>query len=130
MTLTLDISDFDQCLLADDARAAQQRPGNGDFVVARELPYQRARRVGDQRHSLGKLDTRGELGVWNEIDQQTVDQIDVIGFEPRGVLEEQLRDRPRGLSAALGIAMPDDFIEPGDQRRGGCHQHTQNRRVA
>ena len=38
MTLTLDVSDFDQCLLADDARAAQQRPGNGDFVVARELP--------------------------------------------------------------------------------------------
>jgi len=132
MTLALDARDLDQCLLVDDGRAAQQRPGNRDFVVARELPDQRARRVGDQRHSLGKLDSRGELGVRNEIDQQAVDQIDVIGFEPepRSVLEEQLRDRPRGLSAALGIAMPDDLIEPGDQRRGGCHQHTQNRRVA
>jgi hypothetical protein len=54
----------------------------------------------------------------------------VIGPERCRILEEQLGDPPCGLSAALGIAMPDDLIEPWDQQRGGCHQHTQNRRVA
>ena len=125
MTLALDARDLDQRRFVEHGRAAQQRAGNRDFILPRQLPDQRARRVGDQRHSFGEFDPRGKFGMRNEIDQQPVEQIDVIGFEPCGILEEQLGDPLRGLGKAVRIAMPDDLIEPRNQRRGGCHQHTQ-----
>lgn len=125
MALAFDARDLDQCRFVENRRAAQQRPGNRDFVLARELPDQFARRVGKQRHSFGKIDPRGKLGMPNEIDQQPVEQIDVIGPEPGCILEEQFGDPARGLGAALGVAFADDLIEPWDQRRGGGHQHTQ-----
>jgi hypothetical protein len=127
MPLALDARDLDQRGLVKHRRAAQQRPRNRDFILARKLPDQFARRVGDERHSLGELDSRSKFGVRNEIDQQAVEQIDVIGPELGCILEEQLGDPACDFGAALGIAMPDELIEPWNQRRGGCHQHTQDR---
>jgi hypothetical protein len=112
MPLALDARDLDQRRFVEHRRAAQQRSGNRDFILARKLPDQFARRVGDERHSLGEIDSRGKFGVRNEIDQQGVEQIDVIGPEFGCVLEEQLGDPTRDFRAALGIAMPDDLIEP------------------
>ena len=73
------------------------------------------------RQPFGQIGARGNLGVRNEIDQDVVEQVDVIGPQIGRPLQEQLADPARGLGAALGIAMPDDFIEPGDQR--GCNRH-------
>src|SRR6266478_4341634 len=93
MTLALDSCNVDQGALIDDRRSAKQRPCNQYLVLARELPDQSTRRVGNDRQPLCQLDTRGNFGVRNEVDQGAVKQIDVF----------------------------DDFIEPGDQR--GCDSH-------
>jgi hypothetical protein len=66
--------------------------------------------------------------VRNEIDQNAVKQIDVIRSQLCGPLQEQFGDPAGCLGATLGIATFDNFIEPGDQRRGGCHQTHSNSR--
>ena len=73
-------------------RAAQQRTRDRDFVFARELPDQAARRVGQQRQALGEIGARGKLGMRDEAGQDAVEQIDVIGPEVRGALQEQFGD--------------------------------------
>ena len=92
-------------------------------------PTSVARRVGEERQPLGQIGARGDFGVRNEIDQDAVEQIDVIGPEIGGPLQEQFGDPACGLGAALGIAMPDDLIEPGDQRGGDCHRTHSNPRA-
>jgi hypothetical protein len=62
----------------------------------------------------------------NEIDQDAVKQVDVIRPEIFRALQEQLGDPAGCLGTALRIAMFDEFIEPGDQRRGKCHQTHSN----
>ena len=127
VALALDACDFDQRLLVDDGRPAQQRARDRDLVVARELSDQPARRIGEDRQPFGQIGTHGELGVRNETGQDAVEQLDVVGPEFRRPLQEQLRDPPRGVGAAFGIAMSDDLIKPGDQRCGDVHRkHTQN----
>ena len=113
-------------LFVDHGRAAQQRPRDRDLVLARELADQPARRVGEQRQPLGQIGARGDFGMRDEIDQDAVEQIDVIGPEIRRPLQEQFGDPPRGLGAAFGIAVLDDLVEPGDQRGGDCHQTHSN----
>ena len=68
------------------------------------------------------LGTCGELGVGDQTDQDTVEQIDVIGMEGRGALEKQLADPARGLGTAFGIATSDNFVEFGDQLCRSCHK--------
>ena len=63
----------------------------------------------------------------NEIDQDPVEQIDVIGPEIRDALQEQLGDPARGLGQAFGIALPDDLIEPGNERGSNRHAPHPNR---
>ena len=117
--------DFDQRVLVDDRRAAQQRPGDRDLVLARELTDQAARRVGEERQPFGQIGPRSEFGMWNETDQNAVKQTrhDRAGNSPP----------PAGYSSAirraasarrLGIAISDDLIEPGDQRCGDSHPNT------
>ncbi len=124
MALALAAGDFDQRLLVDDGRSAQQRPGDRNLVFARELPDQGARRIGEDRQPLGQIGACGKFGVWNEPGQNAVEQLDMIGPVIRRTLQVQLRDPPRGLGAALGIAISDDLIKPGDQRRGDTHPNT------
>ena len=123
MTLALDSCNVDQGALIDDRRSAKQRPRNQYLVLARELPDQPARRVDNDRQPLCQLNTRGNFGVRNEVDQGAVKQIDVIGPQSSNRLEVQLGDPARRLGAAIGIAVFDDFIEPGDQRGCDCHQN-------
>ncbi len=126
MTLALDACDFDQGPLIDDRRSAQQRPGNQYLVLAREVPDQGARSVGDDGQPLCQIGTRGEFGVRNETDQNAIKQIDVIGPEIRGPPQEQFGDAAGGLGEAFGVAMPDDLIKPGDQRCRDCHETHSN----
>ena len=127
MALALDAGDFDQRLLVDDGRSAQQRTRDRDLVLARELSDQAARRVGEQRQPFGQIGARGEFGMRNEAGQNAVEQLDMIGPEIRRPLQEQFGDPPRGVGAALGIAISDDLIKPGDQRcRRQSSKHTQN----
>ena len=98
MALTLDACDFDQGPLIDHRRSAQQRPGDQYLVLARELPDQGARSVGEDGQPLCQIGTRGEFGVRNEIDQNAVKQIDVIRPEISGPDQEQFEDRDRGYS--------------------------------
>src|SRR6266446_1850543 len=100
MTLALDSRNVEQGVLIDDRRSAKQRPRNRYLVLARELPDQSARRIGNDRQSLCQLSTRGYFGVRNEVDQGTVEQIDVIGPQSSSRLE----------------------VQPGDQRGCDCHQ--------
>ncbi len=97
-----------------DGRPAQQRARDQDLVFARELPDQRAWRVAEPGQPLGQIDARNDFGVRNEIDQNCVEQIHMIGAEVRGSLQEQIGDPARGLGKTLGIALSDDVIEPGD----------------
>ena len=64
--------------------------------------------------------------MWNEIDQNAVKQVDVIGPKICRPQQEQLGDPAGCLGTAFGIAMFDEFIKPGDQRRGKCHQTHSN----
>jgi hypothetical protein len=118
MALALDARDFDQGLFIDDGRSAKQGTCDRDLVLARELPDQGAGGVGEERQPFGQIGPHGEFGMRNEIDQNAVKQVDVIGPESCGALQEQLGDPSGGLGAAPGIAVPDDFIELGDQRSG------------
>ena len=83
MALAFDTGDLDQRLLIDDGRAAQQRPGDRYLVLARQLPDEAARRVGKDRQPLGQIGTGRRFGVRNQVDQNAVEQIDVIGPEAR-----------------------------------------------
>ena len=49
MTLALAAGDFEQRLVVDDGRSAQQRTRDRDLVFARELPDQPAGRFGEAR---------------------------------------------------------------------------------
>ena len=42
------------------------------------------------RQPFGEIGPRGDFGVRNEVDQNAVEQIDVIGPQLRGLLHEQL----------------------------------------
>ena len=78
--------------------------------------------------AFGQSGARADFGMWNEIDEDAVKQIDVIGPEMRRPLQVQFGDPAGRLGPAFGIAMPDDLFELGDQRPGDCHEHTQTRR--
>ena len=93
---------------------------------------ERARRVGDQRHSFGKFDARGKFGVRNEIDQQAVEQIDVIGPELCGVLEEQYGSAIRCAASARRCGSPCLTISssPGISDVAAVINTLKNRRVA
>jgi len=88
MALALDAGNLDQCLLIDNRRSAQQRPGDRYLVLARQLPDKAAWRVGEDRQPLGQIGTGGRFGVRNEVDQNAVEQIDVIGPEARSPKQE------------------------------------------
>src|SRR6266702_5992769 len=120
MALALQARDFEQNLLSEYRRAAQNRAGYQDLVLARELPDERARRVGDERQPLGQFRPGDRLREWDEVYQQFVEQLDVAGLQSRGVLKKQLGDAAGRLGAALGVAMLDDLVEPGDERGGDC----------
>ncbi len=121
MALALDARDLDQGALVDRRGSAQQRTRDQYLVLARELSDQGTRRVAEHGQSFGQIGPRGDFGVRNEIDQNAIEQIDVIGPQTSSSLQEQLGDPARGLGAAFGIAMSDDLIEPGDQRGSDCH---------
>jgi hypothetical protein len=91
-----------------------------------KLPDQGARCIGEEGKSFGQIGTRGEFGVRNEIDQNAVKQVDVIGPEISRPEQEQFGDPAGCLGTTLGIAMFDEFIKPRDQRRGKCHQTHSN----
>ena len=74
--------------------------------------------MASDRQPFGEIGARGEFGMRNKSDQNAVEQIDMIGLEVRGALQEQFGDPARGFGAALGIATSDDVVEPGDQRSG------------
>jgi len=50
--------------------------------------------------------------VRNQIDQETVEQVDMIGPEMRGPCRYSSAIRPRGLGAAFGVAISNDLVEP------------------
>ncbi len=121
MALALDARDLEQDLFVEHRRAAQDRPRHQNLVLACEVADQLFRRIGDQRHPLGEFGARDQLGMGNEVDQDLVKEIDMVGPQVRGVLKEQVGDPACGLGAEFGIAIPDDLIKPGDQGRGDCH---------
>ena len=52
----------------------------------------------------------------DEAGQDAVEQLDVIGAEARGPLQEQFADAARGIGAALRVATSDDIVKSRDQR--------------
>ena len=102
MTLALHARDLDQRLFVEHRRAAQQRSGDRDLVLARELPDQPARRVGEGGQPFGQFGARGEFGVRNEIEQDAVEQIDMIGPEMRGPRRNSSAIRRAASARRLG----------------------------
>src|SRR5207237_1282691 len=84
--------------------------------LARSPPDQHARCIDHQGQPLGELGARDQLGMRHEVDQDFVEEIDVIGPQTRGVLEEQVGDAAGSLGPPFRIAISDDLIESGDQR--------------
>ena len=122
MALPLQPRHFEQHLFVQHGRTAQHGTRYQNLVLARELAQQCARRVGEQRKALGKLGASDRFDIGHEIDQDVVEQRDMARPQLRGILEKQFGDPTRGLGAARRIAVADDFIESGDERRGRCHQ--------
>ncbi|BAL73270.1 hypothetical protein S23_00420 [Bradyrhizobium cosmicum] len=58
----------------------------------------------------------------DEIDQEIVEQLDEIGTEPCGIVEEQIRDGARDFAATPGITAFDDIVQSGNERRGNGHE--------
>ena len=129
MALALDARDFEQGGLIDHRRPAQQRARDQDLVFARELPDQRARRIAEQRQPFGQIGARGDFGMRDQIDQNSIEQVDMVGPQVRSPLQEQLGDPARDLGEAPGIAISDDLIEPGDSGIAAVMNHTQTRRI-
>jgi hypothetical protein len=126
MALALHARDLDQGRLGNDRRAAQQRAGDQNFIFAHQQVDQRGRRVAEHGQALGKVGSRSDFRVRNEAGQDAVEQIDMRGLELSGTGQKQFRDFVRGIGAAPRIAVLDDVIETGDQRRGPSHRHTRN----
>jgi len=78
----------------------------------RKLPDQGAWCIGEEGSSFGQIGTRGKFSVWNEIDQNAVKQVDVIGPKICRPPQEQLGDPAGCLGTAFGIARFDEFVEP------------------
>ena len=127
MALAFHGGDFDQHLFVDDGRPAQQRASNGNFVFVRELADEAARRIRQPRQPLGKISARFDFGVRDKTDQDTVEQIDMVGAEARCALQKQFADATRGVGAALGVATTDNVVEFRDQRWRNYHKPIQNR---
>ena len=87
----------------------------------RELSDQNARRIGEDRQPFRQIGARANFGMWNEVDEDAVKQIDVIGPEMRRPLQVQFGDPAGRLGPTFGIAVFDDFLEPWNQRR--CDSH-------
>ena len=92
------------------------------------MPDQRARRVGEQRQPFGEIGARGQFGMREQIDQDTVEQIDMIGPEIRGPLQKQFGDPPRGLGPAFGSPFLTISSSPGISEGATAIEHTQHRR--
>ena len=129
MALALRAGDFDQHLFVDDGRSAQQRSCDGNLVLMRELADQPARRIGEQRQPLGQIGARGEFGMRDQTGQHAVEQIDVIGAEVGGTLQEQFADPARGIGAAFRVATTDNVVKFRDQRGRRCHKPVQTGRI-
>jgi hypothetical protein len=127
MALALEACDFDQGALIDDRRSAQQRPGNQYLVLARELPDQTARRVGEDRQPFGQIGARGEFGVRNEIDQNAVEQVDVVGPVVRGSCRNSSAIRRAASARRLGSACLTISSSPGISDVATVIKHTQTR---
>ena len=121
MLLALGAGDFDQGLLVDHGRAAQQGTRDRDVVFARELPDQAARRIRQQRQPFGEIGARGDFGVRHKADQHAVKEVDMLGAEIRSPLQKQIRDPPRRVGTAFRIVTSDDLFKSGDQRCRSGH---------
>ena len=126
MTLAFFGGDFDQHLLVDNGRPAQQRSCDGNFVSMRELADQAARRVREHRQAFGQFGAVGGFGVGDEAGQDAVEQIDVIGAKARGPLKKKVADAARGVGTTRRVATSDDIVKFRDQRWRGYHKPIQN----
>ena len=84
--------------------------------------------LASDRQPLGQIGAGGDFGMRNEIDQDAVEQIDVIGPEIRRALQKQFGDPARGLGAAFGIAILTISSSPGISEVATVIKHTQTRR--
>src|SRR5262249_44235164 len=114
--------DLEQDLLVKHRRAPQQGPGHQELILTGELSDHHARRIGKLRQPFGELDPRDQFGLWHEVDQDLIEQVDLPRPPGCGVLKEQLGNAARGLSPSFWIPARDDVIESGDLRRGNCHR--------
>ena len=94
--------DFDQRLLVDDRRSAQQRAGDVNFVFTREEPDQSASARRQTRSRSARSGAR-QAGMREQTGQNAVEQLDMIGAAFRRTLQVQLSgSAARGFGAALG----------------------------
>ena len=127
MTLAPDARDFDQDALVDDRRSAQQRTRDRYLVLLRESPDQRAGRVGDNGQSLGQIGAGSHPGVRNEIDEDAVEQIDVIGSEVRRPCRNSPAIRRATSARRLGSPCLTISSNPGINDVATDMKHTQAR---
>ena len=116
--LALGAGDFHQHPPVEHGRAAQQRSGDSNFVVMGELVDQAARRIDEQRQSLGQIGARIALGMRDRAGQHVVEEIDVVGPEAGRALQEQLAEPPRRIGTTLRVACSNDLVEFGVDDQG------------
>jgi hypothetical protein len=52
----------------------------------------------------------------NQVDQDSIERIDMVGTQLRRILEGGLGDTACGITATVGLAVPDDFIKARDEQ--------------
>jgi len=125
MALAFHAGDFDQGSLVDHGRPTKQRPSDRYLVLARKLPDQGTWCIGEEGKSFGQIGTRGEFGVRNEIDQNAVKQVDVIGPEISRPEQEQFGDPAAASARRLGSPCLTNSSSPGISDAANVIKRTQ-----
>ena len=105
MTLALDAGDLDQACSSITGDRRSSGPAIDISSSRASCPTSPRGALARTRQPLGQIGARGKFGVRNEIDQNAVEQINMIGPETRGPQQEQFGDPARGFGQAFGVAL-------------------------
>lgn len=112
--------DVDQVGFVKPLGFAQQRPCNGDALVARQAADQPGRRIAHRRKPLRQIGERHALDLDHQTAENVVEQRDLFLAQTPGALDEQGGHTLQRFGAALGRGAR-DRVDLWDQRCSRGH---------
>jgi hypothetical protein len=101
--------------IGKSGRAAQHWSGNPDVVVSRQTPDHTSRCALDRRDALRDSLQRIAFDLFDQALEHVVEQRDLLGVEPTGVIDEEIGHPLRHLGAPAGRAVSDRLFKLRDQ---------------